>query len=102
MHFHAPVTDSCRKCDNFNIKLKATPTTEQNPIKIEQELHWRQAEFARTEMKEDAKKGKDPSNDLTVISFDLVKTLPTPVLSTGIVYYKRQLDLLPRHIELVY
>lgn len=41
-------------------------------------------------MKHDAEKAKDPLNDVTVISFDLMKTLPTPVLSTGIVYYKRQ------------
>lgn len=41
-------------------------------------------------MKHDAERAKDPLNDVTVISFDLMKTMPTPVLSTGIVYYKRQ------------
>lgn len=30
-------------------------------------------------------------SEVTVITFDLMETLPTPVLSTGIVYYKRQL-----------
>lgn len=42
-------------------------------------------------LKDDAEKGKDPVHDMTVISFDLMKTLPTPVISTGLVYYKRQL-----------
>lgn len=47
LHFHAPITDSCRKCDNFNVKLKATQISQQGPIKVQQELHWRQAELKR-------------------------------------------------------
>ncbi|KAG8274934.1 hypothetical protein J6590_097049 [Homalodisca vitripennis] len=67
------ITDSCRKCDACNIKLKSLPETEQRPVKIEQELHWRLAESARTGYRVDAEKGKDPSNDVSVIAFDLMK-----------------------------
>ncbi|KAG8334347.1 hypothetical protein J6590_092488 [Homalodisca vitripennis] len=53
---------------------------EQNPTKVQQELHLRLAKSARAGMKLDAEKGKDRLNDVMVISFDLMKTLPTPVL----------------------
>nr|CAI5828727.1 unnamed protein product [Callosobruchus analis] len=39
----------------------------------------------------DAEFAKDVNHDLTVIAFDLMSTLPTPHLSTGVCYYKRQL-----------
>lgn len=42
-------------------------------------------------MKKDGDEAKQPENETAAIAFDLMKTLPTPVLSTGITYYKRQL-----------
>lgn len=52
------------------------------------ERHQQEAQTARNQMKMDAEAKDD---DTTVFAFDLMKTLPTPVLSTGITYYKRQL-----------
>lgn len=39
-------------------------------------------------MKRDAEAAKAGVVDLTVISSDLMKTLPTPVASTGVAHYK--------------
>ncbi|CAG9773480.1 unnamed protein product [Ceutorhynchus assimilis] len=91
LHFHAPITDSCRKCDEFNNKLKVTEGEEKRNLEIEKELHLRKAELARSEIKKDGEKAMIEENETAAIAFDLMKTLPTPVLSTGITYYKRQL-----------
>lgn len=93
LSFHAPITDSCKRCDNFKIKIDACENNEhskKNDFIIEKELHLRKAESAMENMKLDIQNAKQ-NNDTTVIIFDLMKTLPTPVISTGICYYKRQL-----------
>ncbi|CAG9833612.1 unnamed protein product [Diabrotica balteata] len=89
--FHAPISDSCR-CDEFEQKIK-TETSEVSlaSLQLEKELHLRKAESARAGMALDLELGKMAENDVTVIAFDLMSTLPTPHLSTGICYYKRQL-----------
>ena len=56
----------------------------------ERELHHAKAERAYQQLKEDTALTKsDPT--VLVISFDLQQTLPTPSLSTNVVFYKRQL-----------
>lgn len=88
--FHAPISDSCRKCDGFNVRVKAAAGETQGKIKREQELRHRKAEAARMEKKHDAEIAKT-NHDITVLSFDLMKTLATPVISTSVAYYKTQL-----------
>ncbi|KAF0709773.1 putative sola1-9 ap [Aphis craccivora] len=91
LHFHPPVTDSCKNCDNFNIKIKYTVNDEEKQkIETERDLYQRKAENARAGMRIDGLLPKE-NNTVACIAFDLMKTLPTPVLSTGICYYKRQL-----------
>lgn len=91
LHFHAPISDSCKKCDMFNMRLKyLTSNEEKIEIENEREVHQRKADSARAGMTFDGNKAKD-NNNVTCIAFDLMKTLPTPVISTGICYYKRQL-----------
>nr|CAI5822693.1 unnamed protein product [Callosobruchus analis] len=71
LSFHPPVTDSCKLCDSLEQKIKFE-------LKASKELHLRKAEAARAGMKKDAENGKSTVNDVTVISFDLMSTLPTP------------------------
>ncbi|CAH1113913.1 unnamed protein product [Psylliodes chrysocephalus] len=56
LHFHAPVSDSCRKSDFLNVKIEASidEAAKQQSI-TEQELHLRKAESAREGMKADAR-----------------------------------------------
>lgn len=89
LHFRAPISDSCRKCDALKAKLESTTDSSQlKSLEIEKELHLRKAEAARACMSLDSKANRE---DVAVIAFDLMKTLPTPVISTGVAYYKRQL-----------
>lgn len=89
--FHAPITDSCKKCDSFKIKIDAMDNEiDKQEKQTEHELHLRKADSARDGMTADAELAKADKN-ITIIAFDLMKTLPTPLLSTGVAYYKRQL-----------
>jgi len=53
-------------------------------------MHHKSVEKCNEVYENDKKLCKENKN-VTVFTFDLMKTLPTPHLSTGIVYYKRQL-----------
>ena len=88
--FHPQLSDTCKKCDAFNIRLQVSSGSELQDVKQHKEIHLRKAEGARHGIKSDAELGTS-ENDVTVIAFDLMKTLPTPVLSVGNSYYKRQL-----------
>ncbi|CAF4890888.1 unnamed protein product [Pieris macdunnoughi] len=91
LSFHAPITDSCKKCDNFKIKIEAEKTSvKKDELDSQRKLHLLKAESARNNFKIDKNRPANDS-DFTVIVFDFMKTLPTPVISTGIFYYKRQL-----------
>ena len=91
LSFHPPVSDSCRKCDAYAIKIKAAETeADKQNLKQELELHQRKASSARNGLQKDTELAKN-NPGVTVITFDLMKTLPTPLLSTGVCYYKRQL-----------
>ena len=59
-------------------------------LNLEWELHKVQAESSYQKLKEDAAYAKS-HRDTEMFTFDLEKSLPTPVLTTGVVYYKRQL-----------
>ena len=92
LHFHAPISDSCRRCDSFKMSIMAcTDERKKKELEFEKELHLRKAEEAREGMREDRELARQPEQDVTCIDFDLMKTRATPVLSTGVCYYKRQL-----------
>lgn len=89
LHFHPPIVDSCKTCDSLQNKIKyEVDEGKKHQLNLQLELHQRKAQQLRDSMRLDAKISQD---EVTVIAFDLMKTLPTPVISTGITYYKRQL-----------
>ncbi|CAH1111538.1 unnamed protein product [Psylliodes chrysocephalus] len=77
LHFRYPVTDTCKRCDSYNMKIKNSNGVEKSTREREKELHLRMAT-----------KDKDTT---TTIAFDLMKTLATPNISMGVAYYTRQL-----------
>ena len=73
----------------MKVDAKDDPTLKEQ-LTLEWTLHKIQAEVGYNSLKEDSAYAKC-HNDTELLTFDLEKSLPTPVLSTGIVYYKRQL-----------
>lgn len=86
-----PKSDSCNTCDAFKVKVDAE-TDPQSLLKLqsEWELHKRKAERAYQQMREDSALAHSDSS-VEMLTFDLQRSLPTPVLTTNLVYYKRQL-----------
>jgi len=91
LHFKKPRKDTCKKCDEYKVKLDASGDQEaiQN-LKDEHALHLLNAEEARNSMKEDAEKAKC-SDNVYVCSIDLQKALPFPILTVSDAYYKRNM-----------
>ncbi|XP_047100243.1 uncharacterized protein LOC124718660 [Schistocerca piceifrons] len=89
LSFHPPVSDSCRTCDALQVKITAADNDkERTELIAEREFHQQKAEYARAGLHSDTLLSKSDGN-VTVITFDLMKTLPTPIISTGVCYYKR-------------
>jgi hypothetical protein len=75
----------------MKVKVDAeTNVVTKQQLSGEWELHKRKAERAYQQLKEDTALSKSTS-DVDTITFDLQQSLPTPVLTTNIVFYKRQL-----------
>ncbi|KAL1454579.1 hypothetical protein WDU94_010799 [Cyamophila willieti] len=85
--FHAPQKDTCKTCDAYDVKIKAaSDSSAKTALESGREKHHINVEITQKLYSSDKKKTGE-----TTITFDLMKTLPTPLLSTGLVYYKRQL-----------
>lgn len=92
LSFHAPISDSCKKCDNLKIKIDAAHSQEEkHQLELQKKLHLSKADSAKDNYNKKDKNLAKEDLDVTVIVFDLMKTLPTPVVLTGVCYYKRQL-----------
>ena len=88
---HRPKSDTCKECDSYKVQTDAEQdeaTLAQ--LKGEWELHLCKAERAHHQLKEDAGVSKCDPN-VMMVTFDLQQSLPTPVLTTNVVFYKRQL-----------
>ena len=91
--FGPPRADTCAKCDEFNVKIRAEEDEiSKQELKKEKQEHLRQSDIfygrkrvARTTAK------KSPKT--TAIAFDYWKNLPCPNVSTNDVYYRRQLSI---------
>lgn len=91
LSFHAPISDSCRKCDSYKIKIEAADSQEEkHQLEVQKNLHVLKADAAKSNYSNDKQLAKEDPN-ITIIVFNVMKTLPTPVVSTGVCYYKRQL-----------
>lgn len=91
LSFHQPHTDTCNKCDNFEILLKSGNEEQISKVKIDKELHQRKAEKGHEEKRQAKKLAQESAGEIMAICFDLQKTLPTPCLTTNKVYYLRTL-----------
>ena len=78
-------------CDEMKVRVDAeSNTVTKQQLNAEWELHKRKAEKAYQNLKEDTAISKYTS-DVDAITFDLQQSLPTPILTTNVVFYKWQL-----------
>lgn len=81
--------DTCQRCDRLDMAIKYAKTEEEKrELEVEQELHHRKAEKAKTQKQLDT---ESASKEHVVLAFDLQQCLPTPHLQSSVVFYKRQL-----------
>ncbi|KAJ8937236.1 hypothetical protein NQ314_011991 [Rhamnusium bicolor] len=84
--------DTCNTCDRLTNSIQGSENAEERKkYSDEHDKHLKEAETARSHMKNDFSEAKE-TNGLEVISFDMEKVLPLPRIPTNIVYYKRQLS----------
>lgn len=92
LHFYVPKKDTCKKCDIFKIQISNNGLSDEEKQALEaaHEHHLRKAEKSRACMKEDGELAKS-NPDTYVISMDLQKALPFPVLTVSDAYYTRNM-----------
>lgn len=90
LHFGLPKSDTCAKCDTLEQRMAACNEDKQrNLIKVEKELHQRQADKFHELKRFYVAKARSGALDL--FSFDFMQNLPLPHIPTGDVFYARQL-----------
>ena len=86
-----PRTDTCKTCDSLNVHISAEEDLQaRSQLECELQLHHCKAEGAYQQLKEDTALCR-MSSDVDMYTFDLQQSLPTPKLSTNVVFYKRQM-----------
>ncbi|KAJ4447761.1 hypothetical protein ANN_09769 [Periplaneta americana] len=82
--FKLPRSGTCKICDKaVNVPLEDTP--------LSHRIHLQKAQMAYRRLSEAKKMALVDTCDTLVISMDLEQALPTPMLSTEVVFYLRQL-----------
>ena len=79
--FRVPLHDTCKFCDKSIVANKES---------TEYKLHLAKAEAAKSTFKSDKEQAKCDDAP-AVFTFDLQQALPTPMISTSVVFYLRQL-----------
>ena len=88
---YRPNSDTCKTCDSLQTCLTAEENAaEQRELEDELQLHKCKAERAYQQPKEDGALSRS-SPMVDMFSFDVQQSLPTPKLSTSVVFYKTQM-----------
>lgn len=91
LSFKKPKSDTCKTCDELNMKLFSKVLTDdrREEIELEKRKHLKCVKNVAREFKSDVDNALE--GDQLCLSFDLQKTLETPSISASVAYYKRQL-----------
>ena len=90
-HF-SPKSDTCKTCDEFKVQVDAKTDSEKHQqLMFQWELHKIRAQGSYQSLREDTALSKS-SADVDMLTFDLQQVLMTPLLTTNVVFYKRQLS----------
>lgn len=92
LRFKVPKKDTCYKCDVYMVKIKNSSGKERIKLEEWHNEHLQQAESLRKQMNEDLAMAKS-NKEVESLTYDQQKVQNCPKLSTGIIYYKRQLNI---------
>lgn len=86
-------TDTCKSCDEFKSKLGSFLILPEMRMELEskKKQHFDLIEETNRYFREDVQHAQDSEGKVSVLTFDLQKTLETPSISTSVAFYKRQL-----------
>ncbi|XP_052131580.1 uncharacterized protein LOC127751676 isoform X1 [Frankliniella occidentalis] len=94
LKFKSPKVDTCETCDSLQNGIKHSHSAEEKETLQQQlDLHVSRAEFAYTCKREDKQSAKSSKQVISTIVFDLEQVLPCPYLTSGNVFYLRQLSV---------
>ena len=90
LRFGQPKSDTCKTCHQYNGRIAAeTDPVSKQQLKTEWVVHKAKAKQAYDRMKEDEQRAIN--GEILMLTFNLQQALPTPSISTSIVFYLRQL-----------
>lgn len=89
LKFKPRKTDTCHKCESFQMKLKTCVNQEERTETLEQQKnHHERADSAYAEKARDKQRALNDKS-MKCFAFDLQQCLPTPDLQTSVSFYKR-------------
>lgn len=90
LKFKLPYVDTCKTCDEYNIKSKQVNGDQLHFLTNKINIHKNMVDAAYNSKSKD-KELLLSTPSMKVIVFDMQQCLPTPDLKTNVVFYKRQL-----------
>lgn len=82
---------TCQTCDQLHKSLhNETNVEEKSSLNIKKEVHLRKAQVFYSYLKQLSVEAKD-NKSIDVLSFDFQQNMPLPHISSGDVFYKRQM-----------
>ncbi|CAH2015534.1 unnamed protein product, partial [Acanthoscelides obtectus] len=92
LSFGYPRSDTCATCDLLKIQLDAASTDElKQQLKVQKDVHLRKAQAFYDDLKEKTEMART-NETVETICFDYQQNLPVPVLTTGDIFYARQIS----------
>lgn len=91
VRFKGPKSDTFHSWDGFSAAIMhSKEINEVNSLDVQQELHQTKAETGQNELSKSTNES-NKNNNVHVITFDLQQNLSTPKLTTGPMFYKREI-----------
>lgn len=86
-------TDTCKTCDEFEASLKSSivPQQAKDQFQLDKKSHLDLVSKTNANFIADVKAAEESDGQTLVLTFDLQKALETPLLTTSVAFYKRQL-----------
>lgn len=90
--FGKPRSDTCQTCDRLDNLISAEKNEEvKKNLKVEKEVHQKKANYFYTQLRKDIAEVKMSNNQTELLAFDYQQNMPVPHVSSGDVFFKRQL-----------